>query len=243
MYESPSNSKSSQIATAIERDILANEYKQGDMLPSQKELADKYNASSRSLREAFKALEAKGLIEVSQGKRAVVKSNNLDQFVESLSISMISKNTQDKKLIADLLDVHTTLEVNASRALSRRAERVTIARTLDNYLERMERCVDEYERSGNQNLLGEYKKLDFDFHVVIINSNDNIILKSIYNSLSPQLFSVMEKVNDSEADRRKSIRELHYLSDAIRKGQTDLAVALTLVCTTNLAEKFNALYS
>ena len=77
-------SKSNNIANALEKAILANEYKQGELLPSQKELAEQFNASSRSLREAFKALEAKGLIEVSQGKRAIVKSNNLDRFVESL---------------------------------------------------------------------------------------------------------------------------------------------------------------
>ena len=88
-----SETKSAQIARQIEEMILNKVYKAGEPLPSQQELADEFNASSRSIREAFKQLEAKGLLEVSQGKRAVVKSNNLEQFVASLSSTLI-RSTQ-----------------------------------------------------------------------------------------------------------------------------------------------------
>ncbi|MFA6892482.1 MAG: winged helix-turn-helix domain-containing protein, partial [Sphaerochaetaceae bacterium] len=87
--------KSTAIANKLEEMILAKKYKAGEALPSQHELALQFSASSRSVREAFKNLEAKGLIQVSQGKKAIVKSNSLDQFVESLSISMISKQAPD----------------------------------------------------------------------------------------------------------------------------------------------------
>ena len=126
-------SKSNNIANALEKAILANEYRQGELLPSQKELAEQFNASSRSLREAFKALEAKGLIEVSQGKRAVVKSNNLDRFVESLSLTMFSQANQDTRLLSDLLEVHITLEVSAARELSRRPERLTTVNSIPSH--------------------------------------------------------------------------------------------------------------
>ena len=42
--------------------------------------------------------------------------------------------------------------------------------------------------------------------------------------------------------RRKKVREYGYLVDALRDGLTDLAVAMTLVYTTNLRQKFNATY-
>ena len=48
--------------------ILEKQYMTGDPLPSQQELADEFNASSRSVREAFKHLEAKGLVDISQGR-------------------------------------------------------------------------------------------------------------------------------------------------------------------------------
>src|SRR3989339_196174 len=115
--------KSTQIASKLEELILNKTYVAGEPLPSQQELALQFSASSRSVREAFKHLEAKGLVQISQGKRAVVKSNNLDQFVESLSASLISNHTSDKKLLLDLMQVRTTVEVSATRELSRSGQR------------------------------------------------------------------------------------------------------------------------
>ena len=51
------------------------------------------------IREAFKHLEAKGLLSISQGRRASVKCNNLDQFVESLTSSIIRSGSSDTKII------------------------------------------------------------------------------------------------------------------------------------------------
>ena len=38
------------------------------------------------------------------------------------------------------------------------------------------------------------------------------------------------------------MREYGYLLDALRDGLTDLAVAMTLVCTTSIRQKFNSIY-
>ena len=232
-------SKSNNIANALEKAILANEYRQGELLPSQKELAEQFNASSRSLREAFKALEAKGLIEVSQGKRAVVKSNNLDRFVESLSLTMFSQANQDTRLLSDLLEVHITLEVSAARELSRRPERLTTVKYLESIVSRMEQLLISEDR---ENAMKQFTQLDFNFHFSIVNSNTNIVFKSIYNNLSPQLNSIFERLTDSEEDLRKKLREYHYLIDALKEGQTDLVVALTLVQTNNIKHQFDSAY-
>ena len=232
-------SKSNNIANALEKAILANEYKQGELLPSQKELAEQFNASSRSLREAFKALEAKGLIEVSQGKRAIVKSNNLDRFVESLSLTMFSQASQDTKLLSDLLEVHITLEVSAARELSRRPERTTTVKYLDSIISKMEQIVLSNDLVAAKK---QFSQLDFNFHFTIVNSNTNIVFKSIYNNLSPQLNSIFERLTESEDNLKKKLREYHYLIDALREGQTDLVVALTLVLTNNIKHQFDSTY-
>ena len=244
IYDSKDMSKSKYIANALEKAILSNQYKKGELLPSQKELGEQFNASSRSMREAFKSLEAKGLIEVSQGRRAVVKNNNLDQFVESLSMTMFSGAVPDKKLLTDLIQVHITLEVSASRELSRKNERTIIGRALINYVDKMDRIIAMIEANtgNNADLEKSFKSIEFDFNSVIINSNDNMVIKSSYTSLSPQLHTIMESLNDATSEKKKKAREYRYLAEAITNGQTDLAVALTLVLTNALNTSFQKVY-
>lgn len=231
--------KAAYIASLIENAILNNEYRQGDYLPSQKELCDRYGASSRSLREAFKTLEAKGLIEVSQGKKAYVKTNRLDQYVESLSTAMFSSDSHDLKLLSDLLEVHVTLEVSAARELSRSKDRYDIVRTMESTLSRMDRDLTVIETSGDKEAIQDFQTCDFNFHLAVVTSNNNIVFRSIYTSLSPQLKKIFASMPETLEERRKKVREYGYLVDALKKGQTDLAVAMTLVYTTNLRQKFD----
>jgi len=61
------NRLSQNIVQQIRDAILAGNLKPGDRLPSEKELADNFGVSKSSLREAFRALEALGFLEVRQG--------------------------------------------------------------------------------------------------------------------------------------------------------------------------------
>jgi DNA-binding FadR family transcriptional regulator len=231
--------KSAQIARQIEEMILTKVYQAGDPLPSQQELADEFKASSRSIREAFKQLEAKGLVEISQGRRATVKSNNLDQFVASLSSSLISNHTADKKLLLDLMQVRTTVEVSATRELSRSDQRTILVRSLDNLTTKMEQLLPRL-KDGDADAAIQWNSHDFNFHKTLIDSNENVILTAIYENLSPLLYQSMDQISNTYIELEKSTREHRYLVDALEQGQTDLAVALALVHLTAIRGKLEA---
>ena len=75
----------------------------------------------------------------------------------------------------------------------------------------------------------------------MIRSNDNMILNLIYENLSPQLYAVMDKTTETYADMKRKVTDYTYLVEAEEHGQTDLAVALTLVNLTNIREKIEKL--
>ena len=126
-------SKVSIIVRALEKDILKGVYEKGTLMPSQNDLCSKYDVSSRTVREAFKILEAKGLVTISQGRRAYVNTNSLDQYVDSISASMMSGGTGDNKLFADLLDTYTILEISAVKTLCRQNDRSALLRKLESH--------------------------------------------------------------------------------------------------------------
>jgi DNA-binding FadR family transcriptional regulator len=87
--------------------ILTNNLKPGDSLPSEGQLARDLQVSRGSVREAIKALEALGVIEVRHGDGIFVRPMNFDAILKVLSYN----NRVDAGTILDLLQVRKWLEV------------------------------------------------------------------------------------------------------------------------------------
>lgn len=231
--------KAERIANYLEEQILSKRLQSGESLPSQQELGEQFSASSRSIREAFKRLEAKGLLTVSQGKRACVTCNNLNHFVESLSNAIIRSGSDNIKLLLDLVQVLTSVEVSAAREFSRNPHRREIVRDLYALAEKMEEqlsAIRKYEIRA----LKEFYEEESAYHKLLVRSNDNIILNAIYENLSPLLEQQLPKLAMSYEEYEKKVREYRYIAEALESGQTDLAVALVLVNLTNLKKKIEA---
>jgi len=231
--------KSARIASALEDMILSGRLGEGQSLPSQQELAQQFDASSRSIREAFKQLEAKGLLTVSQGRRASIKSNNLDQFVSSLSDTIIRSGSSNNKLMLDLIQVCTSVEVSATRDISRNPNRREVVSSLVSISNLMVDLLPDLKKRDRATI-EDYLTLESEFHKVLVRSNDNIILNAIYENLSPLLDQSMSYAVAASDDCEKKVREYQYIAEALGAGQTDLAVALVLVNLTNMKKRIEA---
>jgi len=235
-HELQGRTKSARIANYLEEMILSRQLSAGELLPSQQELAEKFDASSRSIREAFKQLEAKGLLTVSQGRRACVKCNNLDQFVESLTDSILRSGSSDTKLMLDLVHVRTSVEVSAARDFSRNPRRKEVVRELVDAAEKMEHALSSLQ-AREPRAAENFKEYESTFHKVLVRSNDNIILDAIYENLSPLLEESLSYSAVTVEEYEKKVREYRYIVEALQNGQTDLAVALVLVNLTSLKKR------
>ena len=229
----PEETKSTIIAHQLEQMILNKEYEAGEALPSQRDLATRFNASPRSVREAFNSLEVKGLVTVVQGKRTIVNETSLDRFIESLSFSLLNEMEIDKKLLMDLLQVRITIEVAASRELSRDLGRKKTVNQLAKILTEL-KDMNEISRGYYGSDIAEK---DMDFHRVIINSNDNQILSSIHESLSPLILKYLKMVTYTQEEMTKRLDRYSYLVEGFQSGRTDLVVALTLVILNDTKSK------
>ncbi len=85
-----------QIADAFRTDILAGKYKQGEYLPSIRELAKDLRISVITTMKAYEQLELEGLVTASQGKgfyvnaqdSEMLKEQHLRKVEESLSAAI-----------------------------------------------------------------------------------------------------------------------------------------------------------
>ncbi len=234
--QTATGTKSSRIASKLEEMILNNELKAGEFLPSQHEVANRFGASSRSVREAYKHLEAKGLVQIHQGRKAEIKANNLDQFVESLSNSIIRNQANNKKLVLDLLQVRITVSTSAARQFSRNPDRKEIVNELREQCQSMTSLLPDIQKK-EPNAVDRFMQFDGRFHSIIVRSNGNQILNAIYEYLSPLLQQNLRVLKFTYSELEKRVRDYVYLCDALQNGQTDLAVALMLVSMTSLKSK------
>lgn len=228
--------KSTVIAQTIERWIKDGTLECGSYLPSQIELAEQFRTSSRPIREALKILEARGLVVLSQGRRAQIRSNNLDHYVMSVSSSILNSDISHSKLLKNLMQVRLTVASSAARNFSRLEGRKRYLTQLWAASRQMEVSLPgiyDREAQATQSFLDA----EMDFHHTLVMANNNQILSAIYENLSPLLDQAMRSIRFSAGQLDKRAKNYAYLCEALENGQTDLAVALVMVILSTLEDK------
>jgi GntR family transcriptional repressor for pyruvate dehydrogenase complex len=95
----------------------------GEALPSEGELAAALGVSRLTVREATRTLEARGLLEIRQGRRPRVAAPNGGLVGDFFKIAV----RRDPRALLDLLDVRRALEVHIAVLAARRATKGDIA--------------------------------------------------------------------------------------------------------------------
>jgi GntR family transcriptional repressor for pyruvate dehydrogenase complex len=211
------SSKPDQVTKALEKIILSKKISPGEKLPSQQELAAKFNIGIRSIREALKHLEAKGLIDIRHGKGIFVKANNLDFYMESLTDSLSFNYPCTREMLLALTQVRSIIETAIVRDISIKVD-VDTLNQLDEIAHRMELLKE----SSSSNM--ESQKLDMLFHMAIVQASGNQILIALYKRLSGLLFASIINSDNILPNAEKAFNEHKELLKAIKDHGTEQAV-------------------
>ena len=108
----------------MEDAILSGNLNTGERLPSERELVNIFATSRRTLREAFRVLEQKGLIEIKIGSKGgtFVANQVAEKLVETLSLYVRSKNVSG----TDLAEFRALTESAIVELVARRATKETL---------------------------------------------------------------------------------------------------------------------
>lgn len=117
--------KHEEIAESLTQDILVGQYRTGERLPSERDLAARFEANRGAVREAMKKLEQLGLASIHQGGARVcaVQDASLDVVSHLLAIG----DVPDEDLADEIMQVFTALITLAAEATVRRATDAQIA--------------------------------------------------------------------------------------------------------------------
>ena len=110
-------SRVQQVCDQIRSGILGGTIGKEDQLPSEGELATELGVSRTVVREAMRSLQAQGLLEKSQGKRARLKSAGSQAVAQSLEIMLL----RTRGSLLHLMEVRRALEVEIAMLATERA--------------------------------------------------------------------------------------------------------------------------
>jgi GntR family transcriptional repressor for pyruvate dehydrogenase complex len=106
-----------EIVRQVKGMIAEGRLKSGDQLPPERDLAEKFVVSRTSVREALRALESLGLVEIRPGEGTFVREVSIETLIEPLALIMVSQ----REAIGELFEARRLLEPTIAALAATRA--------------------------------------------------------------------------------------------------------------------------
>lgn len=179
MFKPIQNTRISQeVANQILDVISRRELQPGDRLPGERRLVSELGVSRTSVREALRALEAIGAIEVKAGVGAFVK----DPIPEIVDGVLAAPILMDRDTLFELYGLRAIIEVGAVA--------LAAAEASDDDLLEIRRHVEEMERAFERNDLDGMVEADIALHNAILAATGNDILVQLMENIADLLIDM-----------------------------------------------------
>jgi GntR family transcriptional repressor for pyruvate dehydrogenase complex len=199
-----------EVVEQIESLILEGVLSTGDRLPGERELSRQFDVSRPILRDALKALEARGLLTTRHGGGTHVA----DLIGQVFSKPVVDLFATHRKAASDYLEYRREIEGVAAEYAARRATSDDIA-LLDGIMARM----DEAHRTGD---FEDEAAIDVEFHHAVGECAHNIILlhtlRSCYRLLSEGVFHNRQLVFTQPGARDALLAQHRAIHAAVKSG-------------------------
>jgi GntR family transcriptional regulator, transcriptional repressor for pyruvate dehydrogenase complex len=180
--------------------ISSGTWKPGYRLPPERELSEAFGVSRTVVREAVKALEARGVLESAIGSGVFVRRADFNMVSQSLETYMQLANRDDFEI--RLNEVRRVLEV----------EMVALAASRITPEQRTQlRQICRQMREG-KNTAKQMAELDFRLHVTLAESTQNDLFKVL---LAPLISQLREQIILTWEDFPRPVEEVFDQHEAI----------------------------
>ncbi|WP_273484411.1 FadR/GntR family transcriptional regulator [Desulforamulus ruminis] len=169
-----------EIIEQIKVMITRGELNPGDKLLPERELAEKLQVGRAAVREAYRALEAIGIIEIRPGEGTFVREMGSKPMTDIMSLAVIT----GKDTLFELLELRKIVEVEAAG--------LAALRRTEDHLGEMKRWLNLMKEEIDQGSLGDVP--DTKFHYAITNAACNSLLTRTMNSISETIKQEMKTI-------------------------------------------------
>ena len=201
-------SLANRLTSQLEQMIVDNRVQPGDRLPAERELARQFGVSRTVVREAVRALQAKGLLEVHTGSGTIVRSPSAAAVSQTMTLFL--RAGRPELDYRQVLEVRRLLEVEiAGLAAERRTE------------QDLERLNEVLALTPNVTSREEYVKVDIGFHALLAQATHNELFVLLLDSIVEILRKVREMAFDIPSAPLRAYQYHSAIMTQVQQGNAE----------------------
>ena len=217
--------KTDRLMVTLGRQIVSGKYLPGAALPAEAELCEEFATSRNIIREVFRSLEAKRLIEMKRYRGAFVAPRSQWNFLDSDVLQWALEQDEDPGLIAAMSEVRNLVEPAIARWAAERATSSDLAQ--------IEAALNDMIANNQQR--DAFNEADIRYHEAVLASVHNPVLQQLSVAISSLQRAIFERTwMGDEANMPQTLQEHKALFDALRHQDSNAAeqAALTMIASS-----------
>lgn len=193
--------------------IVSGVYSPGEYIPNEATIGEELEVSRTALREAFKILTAKGLIESRPKLGTRVRPKECWNMFDSDVLKWSFESTPSPEFLRSLFEVREIIEPNSAALAAKRATPEQIAA-----IEKAYQAMEEAEAGTEDVIL-----TDIDFHMAILRATNNEFMISLGQSIKTALMGLFRISSSEESEFVASLPGHKAVFLGIRDGDSERA--------------------
>jgi len=200
-----------QVMDQIKELIASGEYKPGDKIPTEMELAKDFGLGRSSIREAIKIFNYLGVLESRAAIGTIVRERS-QISTEALTWSLLLGEDEFEEMV----DLRGAIEL---RCMCKIAQMINDGEKESNILiANLEEIVEKMKAAAAKKDYQTISELDLGFHRLVIEAGGNELFDSLYETLKAFLKEEVETTNLNYQNPDEIWQEHQELLDAIKTG-------------------------
>ncbi|MEV0252818.1 FadR/GntR family transcriptional regulator [Streptomyces sp. NPDC050732] len=198
------------IQERIKKLIIDSRLPSGASLPTEPELMERLGVSRNSVREALKALQAMGIVEIRHGFGTYVGPMSVAPMIEGLAFRTVAGHYRGEDSLLQLLELREAVETGLIARLAGRVPDADLAE-LDALVARM-----EAEAASPEGAV--HAETDRAFHATLYRGLGNLLLGEVLEAFWDAFHKVRTDLVDVPLDPRVTCRQHREILAAVRSG-------------------------
>lgn len=192
----------------LEAEMFSGRLGAGSKLPSERQLAERFNVSRPLVREVLRTLQERGLVESMPGRGSFVRALSWTDAARPITNLFRSSRPTPR----DLIEARSVVEIHAAR--------LAAGRSADEDLSALRTALAGYEATGD---VFARVRADVDFHGAVVRASSNPVLEIMFGAITPLLCELMVRSLGDPRVRDRANNLHPRILEAIGRGDPDEA--------------------